>query len=77
MAIDLERIAATAVGAFLRDEHASDSRSGGGSHRLGRKGAFALGVGVTIAARAAYTRARNLDLARIAGALEDKLTDGA
>lgn len=78
MAVDINRIAASALQAFLEDERsegrppAHEERR---NRRLGGVGAVALGVGLAVAARAAYNRARNLDLEQIAGAVEEKLRD--
>jgi hypothetical protein len=78
MAVDIKRIAASALDAFLEDErndghaHAREERK---DRRLGGVGAVALGVGLAIAARAAYHRVRGLDLERVGGAIEEKLRD--
>jgi hypothetical protein len=71
---DLNRIAAAAAAAFLgedsqpHDRQAEDERS-----RFGGLGAVAVGVGLSLAARAAYRRLRRLDLAQVAGSVEGKL----
>jgi hypothetical protein len=80
MDIDIRRIAAAAVEAAFagendlgngRDEtHHGDTRNHG---RLGTAGAVAAGVVIATVARAAYTRARNLDLEQIAEAVEERL----
>jgi hypothetical protein len=76
MAVDINRIAASALQAFLENEsdeghaHAQEKRRG---RRFGGVGPVALGVGLAVAARATYHRARRLDLERVAGAVEEKL----
>ena len=75
MVVDVNRIAASALEAFLeRDEsqRGGSKRQREGS-RFGGIGAVALGAGLAVAARAAYNRARKLDLERIGGAIEEKL----
>jgi hypothetical protein len=78
MAIDFNRIAASAIESYLR-EHEQTGANGDarnddeGRHRFGGVGAVALGVGLAVAARAAYVRVRSLDLEQLAGAVEDKL----
>lgn len=74
MAVDLNRIATAALESFLgedgeRQAQQNESRN----HHLGGVGAVAVGVGLAVAARAIYNRARHLDLERVAGAVEDKL----
>ena len=74
MAVDLNRIATAALESFLQGN--GEQRAPGNesrNHRLGGLGAVAVGVGLAVAARAAYNRARRLDLAQVAGAIEDKL----
>jgi hypothetical protein len=76
MAIDVDRIAASALDAFLEDgrnEKRAPAREKHGNRRLGGVGAIALGVGLAVAARAVYHRARSLDLERVASAVEEKL----
>jgi len=76
MAVDINRLAASALQAFLeneRDEERPPTHEGRGNRRLGGVGAVVLGVGLAVAARAAYNRARNLDLEQVAGAVEEKL----
>ncbi len=78
MAVDINRIAASALQAFLeneRNEGRPPAHEERGNRRLGGVGAVALGVGLAVAARAAYNRARNFDLERVAGAVEEKLRD--
>jgi hypothetical protein len=80
--IDLNRIAAVAVEAFLEgsDRSQNDARSHNGSqptrrHGLGAAGALATGVVLAAAARAAYVRVRGLDLEQVAHAVEQRLKD--
>ncbi len=74
MAVDLNRIATAALESFLQgDSEQPAPRNESRNHRLGGVGAVAVGVGLAVAARAAYNRARRLDLAQVAGAIEDKL----
>lgn len=74
MAVDLNRIATAALESFLREDGEPQARqSGSRNHRLGGVGAVAVGVGLAVAARAAYNRARRIDLEQVAGAVEDKL----
>jgi hypothetical protein len=72
MAVDLNRIATAAFQSFLQEDEQPASRN----HHLGGVGALAVGVGLAVAARAAYNRARRIDLEQIAGAVEDKLGGG-
>jgi hypothetical protein len=77
MAVDINRIAASALQAFLENERneGAPAHEKHGNRRLGGIGAIALGVGLAVAARAGYNRARSLDLARVAGAVEERLRD--
>jgi hypothetical protein len=78
MAVDINRIAASALQVFLedeRDEGRPPAHEERGNRRLGGVGAVALGVGLAFVARVAYNHARNLDLERVAGAVEEKLRD--
>ncbi|HSI79415.1 MAG TPA: hypothetical protein VK919_02075 [Solirubrobacterales bacterium] len=77
--IDVGRIATTAVETLLHDGQAQANSQVGhdedrGHSRLGTAGAIAVGVVLAAAARAAYTRARSLDLTQVAGAVEQRLT---
>ena len=74
MAVDLNRIASAALESFLDGEGQPERRAESGNRRLGSVGAVALGVGLAVAARAAYNRARRVDLERVAGAVENKLS---
>lgn len=74
MALDLNRIATAALESFLQDDGEQRARrKESRSHHLSGVGAVAVGVGLTVAARAAYSRARQLDLEQVARAVEDKL----
>jgi hypothetical protein len=74
MALDLNRIATAALESFLQENGEQPARQKESrNHHLGGVGAVAVGVGLTVAARAAYNRVRHLDLERVAGAAEDKL----
>ena len=74
MAVDLNRIAA-AVEALLGDDERPEDRHRESPGRFGGVGALALGVGLGVAARAAYRRARKIDLEQFAGFVEGKLKD--
>lgn len=74
MAVDLNRIASAALESFLQEDGEPPARrEQSRSHHLGGVGAVAVGVGLAVAARAAYNRVRRVDLERLAGAVEDKL----
>lgn len=73
MGLDLGRMAATAADAFLDGERPADARDER-RHRLGGASALALGAVLGIAARTAYRRARDVDLTRVAGAIERRLS---
>lgn len=76
MAVDLNRIATSALETFLEGgerEQGGSKRAKGGNRRVGGVRTIALGVGLAVAARAAYNRVRNLDLERVAGAVEERL----
>jgi hypothetical protein len=76
MAVDINRMAASALDAYLEKErNEGHPREERGNRRLGGIGAVALGVGLAVAARAVYGRVRNLDLERVGGAVEEKLRD--
>jgi hypothetical protein len=75
-ALDLNRLAASAVGAYLAQAEQTDR----GGHeakkkrrRLGPGTALAVGAGLAVAARAAYKRVRDLDLEEVGAAVENKL----
>jgi hypothetical protein len=76
MAVDLNRIATAALESFLQEDGEQPARRHEGrnrNHHLGGVGAVAVGVGLAVAARAAYNRARRIDLEQVAGAVEDRL----
>ncbi len=74
MAVDLNRIATAALESFLQEDGEQPARQNESrNHHLGGVGAVAVGVGLAVAARAAYNRARRIDLEQVAGAVEDKL----
>jgi hypothetical protein len=75
VAVDLNRIATAALESFLQDKEGEQPtrRSESRNHRLGGVGAVAVGVGLAVAARAAYNRVRRIDLEQVAEAVEDKL----
>lgn len=74
MAVDLNRIATAALESFLQEDGERPARQKESrSHHLGGVGAVAVGVGLAVAARAAYHRARRIDLEQVAGAVENKL----
>lgn len=71
--MDIERLAAAAIESFLRENGQPAEDKDEPRNRLGGIGSVAVGVGLAVAARAAYRRARRLDLERVAGAVEQKL----
>lgn len=73
MAVDLNRIATAALESFLGEDEQPARQKESRNHHLGGVGAVAVGVGLAVAARAAYNRARRVDLAQVAEAVEDKL----
>jgi hypothetical protein len=73
MAVDLNRIATAALESFLQEHGEPATRGQSRNRHFGGIGAVAAGVGLAVAARAAVSRARRLDLERLAGAAEDKL----
>ena len=75
MAVDLNRIATAALESFLQGDgdQKAPQKNESRNHHLGGVGAVAVGVGLAVAARAAYNRARRIDLAQVAEAVEDKL----
>jgi hypothetical protein len=73
--IELNRIVAAAADAFLEgDDRSQNGNQPTRRHGLGTAGALATGVVLAAAARAAYARARELDLEQVASAVEDRLT---
>jgi hypothetical protein len=74
MAVNLNRIATAALESFLGEDGEQQARQNESrNHHLGGVGAIAVGVGLAVAARAAYNRVRRIDLEQVAGAVEDKL----
>jgi hypothetical protein len=74
MAVDLNRIATAALESFLQGDGEQPARQNESrNHHFGGLGAVAVGAGFAVAARAAYNRARRIDLEQVAGAIEDKL----
>lgn len=74
ISIDVNRLASAAVEAFLSNEdHSENERPEPERRRLEGVGAVALGVAIAAGARAAYLRARRLDLERVAKSVEDRL----
>jgi hypothetical protein len=73
VAVDLNRIATAALESFLQEDEQPARREESRNHRFGGVGALALGVGLAVATRAVYNRARRIDLEQVAGAVEDKL----
>jgi hypothetical protein len=74
ISIDVNRLASAAVEAFLSNEdHSENERPEPERRRLEGVGAVALGVALAAGARAAYLRARRLDLERVAKSVEDRL----
>jgi hypothetical protein len=72
--VDINRIATAALESFLQEDGEQPARRQEGRNRhLGGVGAVAVGVGLAVAARAAYNRARSIDLEQVAGAVEDRL----
>lgn len=76
MAVDLNRIATAALESFLGEDEQPARQNESRNHHLGGVGALAVGVGLAVAARAAYHRVRHIDLEQVAGAVEDKLGGG-
>jgi hypothetical protein len=76
---DIERIVTSAVAAAFGEdgvEGGRDAKQDGDAkhnHRLGGAGAVATGVVLATVVRAAYKRARNLSLERVAESLESRL----
>jgi hypothetical protein len=77
VAADLNRIVTAALESFLQEDGEPPARrtEKRGRH-FGGVGAVALGAGLAVAARAAYHRARRVDLEQVAEAVEDKLGGG-
>jgi hypothetical protein len=75
--LDVNRMAAAAMDALLTPEEHSQNGLVEKQHRgLGAVGAIAVGAGLAVAARAAYSRARkSLSLEEIADSVEERLTE--
>lgn len=75
MSIDINRIAASAVDSFLngREVQPQDRPEENGNRGLGGVGSLALGAGLALAARAAYSRVRKFDLQEVGRAVEDRI----
>jgi hypothetical protein len=74
ISVDVNRLASAAVEAFLENEnHSQNERPESEHHRFGGVGAVVVGVALAAGARAAYRRARRLDLERVAKSVEDRL----
>jgi hypothetical protein len=77
--IDVDRMAASALDAFLGVEDSAGQGQNGNQpqpsrHRYGAAGAVAFGVALTVAARATYSRVANkLDLEQVAKNIEERL----
>jgi hypothetical protein len=77
--LDLERMAASALDAFLGVDDPGNARQNGhqpepSGHRHGVAGGVVLGVALAVAARATYVRAKNLDLDQVAENIEERLS---
>jgi hypothetical protein len=76
VALDLNKLASTAAETYLQ---AAKQQTNGNIEtkskhgRLSKGAGVAAGVGLTVAARAAYRRVRSLDLEQVGTALENKL----
>jgi hypothetical protein len=74
-ALDLNKLASAAAEAYLQaakqntNGHVEKPKHG----RFGKGAAMAAGVGLTVAAHAAYRRVRDLDLEQVGTAVENKL----
>jgi homoserine kinase len=80
--IDVNRVVMAAMSSFMAPERSSENgrvESPERNHRgagLGSVGAVAVGAALAVAARAAYSRARQrFDLEHVANAVEQKLAD--
>lgn len=73
-AFDLNKLAATAVEAYLQQvERPPNGRVAAKGRRLGTGAAIAVGAGLAVAAQAAFRRVRQLDLEQVGTAVENKL----
>jgi hypothetical protein len=74
ISVDVNRLASAAVESFLQNEnHSTNEQPEPERHRFQGAAAVALGVALAAGARAAYRRARRLDLERVAKSVEDRL----
>jgi hypothetical protein len=74
VALDLNKLAATAVEAYLsKDERPANGQVEAKGRRLGTGAAIAVGAGLAFAAQAAVRRVRRLDLEQVGTAVENKL----
>jgi hypothetical protein len=79
--LDVNQVLASAINAFMTPDGGSEaapSKNGRASREarsgLGSVGAVAVGAGLAVGARAAYSRARRkLDLERVADAVEQRI----
>lgn len=73
---DLNRLAASAVDAYLQQAEQPDHgerKHKGKAKRLGTGTALAVGAGLAVAAGAVYRRVRDLDLEQVGAAVESRL----
>jgi hypothetical protein len=80
--LDVNQIVGAAMTAFMAPDGQSERvpsrnhrESSGSNGRLGAVGAVAIGAALAVTARAAYSRARQFDLAQVADAVEQRLSD--
>jgi hypothetical protein len=80
--LDVTQIVGAAMTAFMEPDGQSERapsknhrESNGSNGGLGPVGAVAIGAALAVAARTAYSRARQLDLTRVADAVEQRLSD--
>jgi len=80
--LDVNQIVGAALTAFMEPNGRSESdasrnhrESNGSNGGLRAVGAVAVGAALAVAARAAYSSARRLDLEQVANAVEQRLAD--